>query len=560
VGWRRWFSADPRITDLGERRTAELVAYLIMLMTVVSVVGVGTGVLLDATWVVDRVPAFATLTASWMILFVVNRSRYYRLAAVLVALAPLISNLGVGLTSPEDPAWYSFVPITAILAAALLDLRRAAFVAALCFLSTVAVVAFHGEAYFVTQGTAALGYVFMTCILVLGMARFRNQLERERVAEVERLAQQLAATERLESIGRFAGGVAHDFNNLLTVILANIELARRDRNDPSLLAEIEDAATRASALTGQLLAFTRHRPAPSTSVAMEVVVHGMQPLLRRLVPEHIELVLDVRSTWPVFLDQPQLEQVVMNLAANARDAMPGGGEVRFVTEDVAGGSDGIDMVHLVVSDSGMGMDATTRARALEPFFSTKPVGAGTGLGLATVDAIVRQAGGTIELDSTPGAGTTVTVRLPRGHRAARATTNEPAPVLATTRGVALLVEDDALVRAATERVLRELGLAVVVAASAAEVPRALADASGPLALVVSDVVMPGKNGIELVEELRAAHPELRAILMSGYSEQAITPRSGLRFLAKPFTVEALSSAVSELLAVQRPQVAVRSTS
>ena len=543
--WRRWFRADPRITDLAERRTVELVAFLLALMAAVSVAGLAVGAIVATSWIVARLPAVLVLLVTYAVLFGINRTRHHRIGAVVLALAPLVSNFLVGLADPADPVWYAFVPVSVILAGALLSLRTAVVIAGLCVAVTAAVVV-AGDVDG-SHATAAIGYVTMTSVLVLGLARFRRRLERERVAEVERLAQQLAATERLESIGRFAGGVAHDFNNLLTVILANAELARRGRDVPQLLAEIEDAATRAAGLTRQLLAFTRHRPAPAASVALDRVLHEMQPLLRRLVPEHIELELDARSTWEAVLDQPQLEQVILNLAANARDAMADGGTLRFETRDVPGGDGGDDHVRLTVSDSGTGMDARTRARALEPFFSTKPPGAGTGLGLATVDAIVRGAGGTIELDSAPGAGTTVAVSLRRGQRAARQVTHEAAPAAVTARGVALLVEDDPLVRAATERMLAELGLRVVVAANAAEVARALAEAPGPLALVVSDMVMPGKSGLELVEELRASHPGVPAVLMSGYSERGVPAAPHLRFVTKPFTVEELNAAITGVL-------------
>ncbi len=543
-GWRRWFTADPSITSIGDRRTIELVSFLVVMMSVVSTVAVVVALFVARAYVMSRLPVLLGFLGLYVVLFAVNRTKHHRIAAIALCAAPLALNLSVGVADAKDPAWYAFVPVSVILAGTLLPLRMAVVIGVLSVAGTAAIVFVHDD-YATSHGWLVLTCVTLVCAILLGLARFRSRVESERIAEVERLARQLSATERLESIGQFAGGVAHDFNNLLTVIIASADLVRRGRDVPKFIDAIDDAATRAAALTRQLLAFTRNRASVRTPLIVDDMLRDMDPLLRRLIPENVELVLDLGVSWAIEVDESQLQQVILNLAANARDAMPSGGKLRLSTSEVSP-----DSVRIAVSDTGFGMDAATRTRAFEPFFTTKPAHVGTGLGLATVAANIQQAGGTVELSSTPGAGTTVTIVIPRTTKVPERAHVPTSTLAGPVRGVALLVEDDPDVRSTTKHILRELGLMVVVAANAGEIPRALKDAPGRLQIVVSDVVMPGKTGLVVVEELRASHPGLAAVLISGYSEDdvaAMAVQPHTRFVAKPFTAAALMAAVSELL-------------
>jgi signal transduction histidine kinase/CheY-like chemotaxis protein len=560
--WRHWLTPPVAITDVAERQSVQLVSLLLVLILSCSVGGIAIASIGATDWVLARLPVLLSLLASYVALFALNRTRHHRVAAFVFCLGPLWSNLPVGLYAPDDPIWYAFVPAATILSSALIGFRAALVISAIGAASTVAVVTIRHDAYG-GRGIILVGYVTLVSAIVLGMAYYRDEVERARLAEVERLAQQLAATERMESVGRLAGGMAHDFNNLLTVILASADLARQGRSAPERLDDIKDAAERAAMLTRQLLAFTRNRASAKAIVRLDDLVRDVQPLLRRLIPENIELDLELDSDWAVEADDSQLQQVVLNLVANARDAMPNGGRLCIATARVSGSSVPVDplagdRVLLTIADTGSGMDEATRRHALEPFFTTKPIGQGTGLGLATVHGIVRQSGGTVVLASELGSGTTVTIALPRSSKQPTATVEAKTVVTPRATGVVLVVEDDPHVRASTAQILRELGLSVVVAASAAEVPRALREAPAPIDMLVSDVVLPGQSGPSLAAELRAAHPDLAVVLMSGYSEQdvaMVAAQPNTRFVAKPFTVDALTSAVLDLLA--RRTVTVR---
>ena len=341
------------------------------------------------------------------------------------------------------------------------------------------------------------------------------------VTERKRLEDHLRQSQKMEAIGRLAGGVAHDFNNLLTVISgrAQIELLRPELSGPSRrnIDLIAEAASRASTLTKQLLAFSRKQVLQPRVLDVDIVVARMEPLLRRLIGEDIDL---VTATEPglgrVRADPGQLEQVVLNLAVNARDAMPRGGRLTVETAnaelDEAYARQQADVhpgpyVILAVSDTGVGMDAETRAHLFEPFFTTKGVGEGTGLGLATVYGIVKQSGGHITAYSEVGRGTTIKIYLPRVDAASEVRGAEPEPVV-LRRGseTVLLVEDDEAVRELTCEVLEMHGYTVLAVADAGEAPRVLEGASRPIHLLVTDVVMPRLSGRELTERLRSLTP------------------------------------------------------
>jgi PAS domain S-box-containing protein len=359
-------------------------------------------------------------------------------------------------------------------------------------------------------------------------------------------------SQKMEAIGRLAGGIAHDFNNLLTAILGHAQyLAESVGTDQGLQEDVKaitEAAQRSASLTRQLLAFSRHQVLELGPVDLNRTVSEMHDLLRRLVPEHIDLQTQLAPTLPTALaDRRQLEQVLLNLVLNARDA--GSQTIVIATEGVSD-EDGEQAV-LSVRDDGSGMAPETRARAFEPFFTTKGPGEGTGLGLSTVHGIVHQSGGRVELESEPGGGTLIRVLLPTvGHDLPP---QEPtaAPAVRPSAGSAtvLLVEDDPLVRSVARRTLEGAGHRVLVADDG-EAALKLAGHHGDIDLLVSDLVMPGIGGMELADRLERQHPELRILFVSGYASEEPTNGSGLRgraFLGKPFTPRELLAAIERAL-------------
>ena len=361
------------------------------------------------------------------------------------------------------------------------------------------------------------------------------------ITERKRLQERAAHSQRLEALGRLAGGVAHDFNNVLTVIAGNAEVLKAtvgsDGPAAELAAQILDAAARAGRLTRQLLAFGRAGPAARAPVDLGAAVRGAADLLRGLAAPRTPLEFDLDPGAPPVLADPGLvEQILLNLVVNARDASPPGAPVTVATRATDGGA------RLTVADRGAGMDAATRARAFEPFFTTKPRGEGTGLGLATVYGAVESLGGRVRLTSAPGEGTTFDIDLP-----AYVPPPRPAPAAARTL---LLVEDDDAVREVARLALERGGYHLLVADCG---PQALALAAaheGPIDLVLTDVMMPHYTGRELAERLAAARPGVRVLYISGYAgEELSRPARGARaefYLPKPFTVSELLAKVREV--------------
>jgi len=385
-----------------------------------------------------------------------------------------------------------------------------------------------------------------------------------------RLTEQLRQAQKMEAIGRLAGGVAHDFNNLLTVILScssELRAALADGLPPSGedVEAIHAAGERARDLTRQLLSFARKQVIAPVPLDLSEVVVRAEKLLRRVLGEDVELdVSAAPGLWPVYADPGQLEQVLMNLAVNARDAMPGGGRLLLATRNVdvreadARGRPG-EWVCLTVRDTGAGMSAEVQEHLFEPFFTTKPAGAGTGLGLATVYGIVDQAGGHVSVDSAPGKGAQFDLWFPRTRRPEAAgldAAGEPHPRRGTE--TVLVVEDDALVRNLTVRVLRGAGYRVLVASRGSEALEVVREGPAP-DLVVTDVVLPGVGGRDLAAALREAQPDLPVLYVSGYTGDAIADRDALapgilrqaqdrsEFLPKPFTGRALLERVRNML-------------
>jgi CheY-like chemotaxis protein len=377
-------------------------------------------------------------------------------------------------------------------------------------------------------------------------------------------------------VGTLAGGIAHDFNNLLSVILTYSATLARDlvAGDPMRgeLEEIEKAAKKASELTRQLLAFGRRQILRPTVVDLNRIVGGMERILRRLVGEHIELTLILAPGLDRTLADPgQMEQVIMNLVVNARDAMPHGGRVTIETSNTSLGqkpaSDGMapppgPHVTLIVSDTGDGMDEATRLRIFEPFFTTKK-DKGTGLGLATVFGIVKQSGGHIWVTSEPGRGTTFKVALQATQAARSPTTSAPpAETAHKLRGseTILLVEDDEQVRSAVRNVLRRSGYHVLEAGSPGDALLVSEQHAGFIHLLLTDVIMPRMTGPELAERLIALRAGLRVLYMSGYADRSFEREGladrGFAFLQKPLTPDRILAKVREVVDSAEPRPAV----
>ena len=383
---------------------------------------------------------------------------------------------------------------------------------------------------------------------------FKDITERRRTAEALRQAEaQFRQAQKMEAVGQLAGGIAHDFNNLLTVIIGHAQLLRRrlthaaDLNDVEMITSTSD---RAAALTRRLLAFGRKQILQPRVQDLRGVVSSMLSMLKRLIGEHIELVTvaDTAATW-VKVDATQLEQVILNLAVNARDAMPNGGSFTIDVRNVPGPP---ATVLLVVKDTGCGMDAQTQAHIFEPFFSTKGPGNGTGLGLATVYGIVQQHDGTIEVETAPGAGTTFRITLPRADAPADDGAGErPRPRRLAGRETILLVEDDDGVRRLARDILKTHGYTVLAAGGPVDALSVAEEHAGPIHALVTDVIMPAMSGRELATRLVGPRPEMRAVYMSGYPGQVIASHGVLEgdtvFVQKPFTIEALTGAVREAL-------------
>ncbi|HYQ01522.1 MAG TPA: response regulator [Polyangiaceae bacterium] len=398
---------------------------------------------------------------------------------------------------------------------------------------------------------------------VMGGVAVLRDVTRQRDLET-----QLSQSQKMEAIGRLAGGVAHDFNNLLVVIQSYAELLREEfqeqdgaRGD---LEEILAAARRAAALTKQLLAFSRSEPVQPTELRLSDVVTGIEKMLRRVIGEDIELSTRLApSLGVVRADAGQLDQVILNLSINARDAMKEGGQLTISTQNVSIDGDyesaHVDVppgeyVMLAVADSGTGMDLETQRRIFEPFFTTKEVGQGTGLGLATVYGIVQQSGGHIRVHSELGQGTTFRIYFPRLDEvpAAREQRSDDTATW-TGSGTLLIVEDDTAVRQVAARVLKERGYTVLEARRPSDARKICAEHGASIDLLLTDVIMPECTGTELAQELSTLHPRLRVVYMSGYpgggASRAGVLQAGAAYLEKPFSPAALTEKIDATMKI-----------
>ena len=386
----------------------------------------------------------------------------------------------------------------------------------------------------------------------------RRQTE-QALASLREREEQLRQAQKIEAIGRLAGGVAHDFNNVLTAIMGYTDLLLDDFRDDDPrrqdLKEIKKAAERAAGLTRQLLAFSRKQVLQPVLLDVNAIIGGVDKLLRRLLGDEVEFTFVPEEGLPrVVADPGQLEQVLINLTVNARDAMPEGGRVTIRTRAVEMSPQEAQQrapmpsgkyVTLAITDTGHGIQPEVLPHIFEPFFTTKPQGKGTGLGLATVYGIVKQSDGFVFAESVPGQGATFTVFLPAAQQAAAIVP----PLDAADQRVILVVEDEPAVRALAAGLLRKQSITVLEAASAREALD-VARRQPKLDLLLTDIVMPGGNGNELARELRLEWPGLRVIYMSGYSDENVrqaAAKEGIPFVQKPFTPHALVKVVGEAL-------------
>jgi PAS domain S-box-containing protein len=384
------------------------------------------------------------------------------------------------------------------------------------------------------------------------------------ITEQKQMQSRLAQTERMEAVGQLASGVAHDFNNLLTIIKGYSSLLMErnpDGRDGHAAKEIRQAADRAASLTHQLLAFSRKQTLQPRVLDLNTVVRGLEAMLRRLLTENVDLVIRTSPDLGyVKADPAQMEQVLINLVVNARDAMPKGGRLVIATASFPGQKDlgekekifASPYATLCVSDTGIGMDAATRARIFEPFFTTKEVGKGTGLGLATVYGIIQQSNGNIEVESEPGKGSMFRISLP-------SVEHVPAPQKKPMKsdtpkrgtGTILLAEDEPLLRELGETILKQSGYTVLTAGSSEALRALVAEHSGQVDLLLTDVVMPNISGPELVRIARGRWPKLRVLFMSGYADDELQDLDrDAGFIQKPFTPAELTAKIAEVLAGQ----------
>ncbi len=424
----------------------------------------------------------------------------------------------------------------------------------------------NGEKIRMEVSTAAIrgAQGLATGVMAIGLDLSERILAEERLRETN---EQLLQAQKMEAVGRLAGGVAHDFNNILTAIYGycDILLSKMPEGHPehSLVADIWQAGARAASLTQQLLAFSRRQTLQPKEVDLNGLAKNLRRMLARMIGEDIDLELDLcDSPWPVRVDPARIEQALMNLAVNARDAMPNGGillirtrNVRLDARFISGHPEAAEgeYVMVAVSDDGEGMDEETRRHLFEPFFTTKEQGRGTGLGLSTVYGIVRQSGGNIWVYSEKGKGSTFEIYFPRAQAEAEAEHAAAGRKRGRGRGkeTLLYVEDDQAVRSLFTKVLTENGYTVLTAGSGAEAVREFSEVIPRISLMITDVIMPGMNGRELADRMKEINPALKILYTSGYASDAIAHRNileeGMELVEKPIVADALLEKIREML-------------
>jgi signal transduction histidine kinase/ActR/RegA family two-component response regulator len=593
---RAWLSGI-RGRDVLERRQAWVLQLALVVLAVAFLAGAASNALREASGPATAAGPANLIAALVMIgmIAVLRRGWFRAVAATTVGFLVLAFGAALAGSEPTMAGPYLALMMVPIVLAGL-TLPRLALLAT--FVAVVAVGQIAAQAQAPTTGvplSAVMGNflyasVFITAVVfgfggtlrvALDQATaHERELEAARVAleatvgqlqtatdERQRLESQLAQGQRLESIGRLAGGVAHDFNNLLTAIMGYASLLESELTGPdgprAEVVGIRHAADQAAALTKQLLSFSRNQEMRLDVVDLSDVISGIEPLLRRLLGERVVLVSRPSADlWTVLADRSQLEAAIVNLAVNARDAMANGGTLTIETANVV-----LDETYgrahaevtpgpyamVAVSDTGSGMDNETLSHIFEPFFTTKELGKGTGLGLATVYGTVRQSGGHIWVYSEPDRGTAFKIYLPRTDQASEVAAPVPAASSPTVSrdDTVLLAEDEELVRAFVVAALERAGHRVVAVASGEAALAYLAQPDARVGVIVTDVVMPGLSGPELVEQVWRTRPDLPAIFMSGYTAAAMEPRpvpDRVALLEKPFTSDQLTAAINAALA------------
>jgi PAS domain S-box-containing protein len=401
---------------------------------------------------------------------------------------------------------------------------------------------------------------------LVGYAVITRDITERREAEkaLGRAQEQLAQSQKMEALGQLTGSIAHDFNNLLMIVSGHAQILRRRLSDPKHLQAVDavhSAASRGESLTRQLLAFSRRQPLSPVVVDLKERIEAVRDMLVGSLRGNVELKCDIPADiWPVEVDIAELELALVNIAVNARDAMPGGGTIRLSARNITlKKSDGVDelegdFIALAMTDSGVGIAPDVLARIFEPFFTTKALGKGTGLGLAQVYGFSRQSGGAVVAKSALGSGTTITLYLPRSHTAvSRSAEAPPAQTVAAGHGTVLIVEDNPEVAEVTASLVEQLGFRTMRAENATDALRQL-QRTDKIKLVFSDIVMPGSmNGFALAQEISNRYPQIPVLLTSGYSDVVQAAEERFIIVRKPFQLPSLEKAIHELLGQRRRQ-------
>jgi len=479
--------------------------------------------------------------------YVLSRTRFYRAGSVVLSvLFPSIALTEAVYAGQVASSSMFHAALAPFIAGMFLGVRAAAYCAAAIFVVVMGLLSFLQEQFSLAKSVELATSCLFSSLLAVTYAVHRDWLDDKRRGGNQLQEAQLLQMQKMEAVGRLAGGIAHDFNNLLTVIAGGVELLGR-RSAQKELRLIESATNSARALTSQLLTLSRQSVVQNASCDLGANLAQMDRLLGRIIGEDITLKIHLApGLHHVKLSDTQLQQIVLNLATNARDAMPKGGVL-----ELAARNDGEERVVLTVSDTGIGMDEVTQQRAFEPFFTTKPVGKGTGLGLSMVFGLITQSGGVISIDSKSGFGTTFELTLPRAERAVFGSENvdQGLELWGHAEGTILLVEDDARVRSVCRTVLRREGYKVIDAGDPVEAIELFRAKGHEVDLVISDIVMPKMTGVELGDVLRRERPDLSILYVSGYAPEDVLGRGfdTRALLKKPFRPVELLRRVSSVL-------------
>jgi signal transduction histidine kinase/ActR/RegA family two-component response regulator len=544
----------PEHVNLSVRRKARLLAVCLTSMTLLFVCA-------DTAFLLTR-PAYTPPWPGYLFLlgtYYLNRRGQYRIASALaIAMFPLVvfGQVLAG-TSANTLSTLGFLTLSPLLGAILLTARGVGLLTFVNVLGIALLPSVRPQQLMYAESVGPLAAMAISGALAIAYMHHRDQIEADRQRQRQALEEQLRQAQKMEAVGRLAGGIAHDFNNLLTVILGSISLAKRQHRVPEL-DDAESACGSAANLTRQLLAFSRQATVKRGVVNLNDVLRTTSTMLRRIIGEDVDLqVVEGPDLANTLADVSQVQEILLNLASNARDAMPRGGKLVFRTENcrILEGEAELalspgDYAVLEVTDEGEGMDERTKARIFEPFFTTKEVGRGTGLGMAMVFGIVQQSGGHIRVDSLLGRGTTFRFYFPKVDLPVVAL-EPPSSAVPGGAETILLVEDEQAVRNLCQRVLERAGYDVVVAQSPDEARALWHSAQRSFELLITDVVMPGEDGTTLASALQRSQPGLAVILMSGYAPTMAheTRESELPFdfLQKPFSPEGLLQKVRQTL-------------